>query len=624
MAKNRLNFEAHLSRHPHPISGGYASSLTTGPIVPQYFDILQPGDTIYFEPSMFVRMQDIVTAFFGEIDVHLDAFFVPLQMLYTPFGSIFMRTDDIMTSTLYELTDQNNNDSFPLFSPEDAVAPSGGINLSTRRYSGAEAKGKEFARLLDAFDMNPFIILTQDNCEASGFEYDQMHAMDIEACHSPLITPWIPCAYQAIYQKFYRNDEFERFDIRNYNIDRYYDKVTAANHFSFDEILKLRYHQRLSDYFTDLRVSPIASAVNSLNNSGNGQFPDNGDTLDDLFYKVNSFLNPSSSVFGGQLFDNGIDPADDVSAFDSVATSSKSSISSGDGADYSFLNTSNIRSLFALDKFLRVWGRAGKTYDDQILAHFGVEIPHDVKHDITHIKHWQASLTADPIYSTANIPLGRTVGTDDPVLVSSLGQVGAQSQCTVGGSSEKFRAPVHGVFMIVAYALSKPLYDGTFSKLHLLSNRLSFPIPEFDKLGAQPLYAFEFDRQGLQPDEIDARVGWQNRYEQFKRKYNRCSFTYGVSTLNYHVVGVSNVFAPWILSRSAFNGYRRSQLISGLDLFEPVNALNNVMVTSYDGNMSGEYWNTPHLMFQTDPLITNFYANAKKVSWMSETGEPDL
>lgn len=623
MAKNRLNFEAHLSRHPHPISGGYASSLTPGPIVPQYFDILQPGDTIYFEPSMFVRMQDIVTAFFGEIDVHLDAFFVPLQMLYTPFGSVFMKTDDIMTSTLHDLT-EISPDGFPLFNSKAAVTNNNtGLNLSTHRYSGAEAKGKEFARLLDALDMNPFILFTQENCEASGFEFDQMHSVDVTVCQSPLITPWIPCAYQAIYQKFYRNEEFERFDVRDYNFDRYYDQVTSSTSFNDPNILQLRYHQRLSDYFTDLRVSPIASAVNQLNGHDSPQFPDNGDVVDSLFYKVDSFLRSRNTSFDGQQ-NNDLLGYPASSSFNNTSINSKSELEDGDGDSFGYLNTANIRSLFALDKFLRVWGRAGKTYDDQILAHFGVKIPHDVKHDITHIKHWQASLTADPIYSTANIPLGRTVSSDDPILVSSLGQVGAQSQCTVGGSSEKFRAPVHGVFMVVAYALTKPIYEGTFSKLHLLTNRLSFPIPEFDKLGAQPLYAFEFDRQGLQTDEIDARVGWQNRYEQFKRKYNRCSFTYSVANLNGHVPGVSNVFAPWILSREAFHGYRRNQLISGLDLFEPVNALNNVMVTSYDGNMSADYWNTPHLMFQTDPLVTNFYANVKKVSWMSETGEPDL
>ena len=98
MSKNRLDFQAQLSRHSHDISGGYSSTLTTGPIVPQYFHILGPGDTIYFDTHMLVRMQDVITAFLGEIDFHIDAWFVPLQMMYTPFGQIYAQTDDFISS----------------------------------------------------------------------------------------------------------------------------------------------------------------------------------------------------------------------------------------------------------------------------------------------------------------------------------------------------------------------------------------------------------------------------------------------------------------------------------------------------------------------------------------------
>ena len=98
MAQNRLDYQAQLSRHPHPTSGGYAASLCTGAIVPQYFDILMPGDSVYYRTHMFARLQDLVTAFLGEIDLHLDYFFVPLQMLYTPSGQILTQTNDFLSS----------------------------------------------------------------------------------------------------------------------------------------------------------------------------------------------------------------------------------------------------------------------------------------------------------------------------------------------------------------------------------------------------------------------------------------------------------------------------------------------------------------------------------------------
>ena len=111
--KNRLDFQAHLSRHPHDITAGYTSTLVPGPIVPQYFHVLNPGDTIYYTPYMFARLRDMVTAFLGEVDIHLDSFFVPLQMLYLPFGQVYALTDDVVSSSFKNLV---SRDAFPLIS----------------------------------------------------------------------------------------------------------------------------------------------------------------------------------------------------------------------------------------------------------------------------------------------------------------------------------------------------------------------------------------------------------------------------------------------------------------------------------------------------------------------------
>ncbi len=56
MAKNRLDFQAQLSRHSHDIHAGYTASMAPGAIIPQYFHILGPGDTIYYSSHMFARL----------------------------------------------------------------------------------------------------------------------------------------------------------------------------------------------------------------------------------------------------------------------------------------------------------------------------------------------------------------------------------------------------------------------------------------------------------------------------------------------------------------------------------------------------------------------------------------
>lgn len=608
---NRLSYQANLSRHSHDVSAGYCSSLTTGPIVPQYFDILGPGDTMYYRTHMFARLQDIVCPFLGEVDIHIDYFFVPLQMLYTPFGQLFAQTDDYLTS-LY--SDMTNKDTFP-YCTESVVIPTKNSNF---RYGHRECVGKETMRLLDALDLNPYVVVNatqqaRDNYEPTGQEPTALSVF------RPFV-PWIPCAYQAIYQKYYRNDDYEALSVCDYNFDKYYNQLDIGGN-SNNAILKLNYVQRLPDYFTTLRVSPISSAVNGQRalldpNTNDGRFPDNGGALSGLLTKVNDFIGVTSN--------SEFTPADaGLGTTESAFEVGSLTNDIDDTSNHTVLVAQNIRALFALDKFMRIYGRTEKTYDAQILAHYGIKVPHDVKHDITHLKSYRFSIQADPIYGTANNVV-------DGQTISSIGQAGGQGANQIDTEQEKFTAPVHGVFMAVAYAITKPRYELTYSKLHCLDSRLKFPIAEFDKLGAQPLYSFEIYPENLAQNQI---VGWQNRYQEFKKKYNRASLTYIYNTIGWEQSGspaiglTNNVYAPWVLTRIPFSLWQYgfdSGLIPATELFESPYALNGVMQQEYDGRWSNDYFLKPHLVFQNDPIITDFMCFAKKVSWMSETGEPDL
>lgn len=639
MAKNMAPMHRNqMSRHSHDVSQGYTTTLACGQLRPVYFDILGPGDSVYYKTKAFARLQEVVTAFLGEVDIHLDYFFVPLQMLYTPFGQIFAQTND-MISDHFVGTERFSIDMFPTFNIKDFV------DYRNNRFKSLqwtyECFGMATARMLDDFDLNPYAV-----CDA----YQQQNAvgdMPSEAIpyaltHSPNITPWIPCAYQAIFNRFFRNDDVERLDVPSYNFDSAFEDgvIPAARN-----ILTLRYSQRPSDYFTDVKISPLYSAVNQFASQADGS-PDvsGGQKLTNVLQKVNQWLVGSNTftdsdqdtIFG--LGNSSHNFAGGDGYIDSDLNTNNRMSYGGSVYDTmtSYSNASAIRTLFAVDKFLRVYGRAGKTYDDQILAHFGFEVPHDVKHDITHLGHNRFVITSEPVYSSSATPDG-----------SLLGQVGGQGSAGIETDGDKFTAPVHGVFMCIVHAVTKPRYQNTFSKLHLLSDRLSFPIPEFDKLGMQPMYAYE-----AQPiffdEEIDSsvRIGWQYRYEQFKRKYNRVSLAYntalpasqGADDQSMSMQGVgSNAFNPWVLSREAFNysdtfdGNQPDELnfssynqLHRLVLCERPDALNNIMVVQYDGTWKNDYFKYPHLMFQQDPLIFDFKCECKKVSWMSETGEPDL
>ena len=263
MAKNRLDFKANLSRHSHDVSAGYSASIAPGMIIPQYFDILGPGDSVYYRTHMFARMQDLITAFLGEVDLHIDYFFVPLQMIYTPFGQVFAQTDDFI-SNFFDSSFQSK-DTFPLIQGDNIDVSRPTMNAG---YNTFECEGKAMMRMYDAFDMNPLEVCNSNNYPTgytpSGQEIDDMLTIN------PPVAPWIPCAYQAIYQKYFRNDEIEKLKVSNYNVDSYYNSTTPVADLNY---FYLRYCQRPSDYFTKTRVSPIASGVNRLGTGGT-QFPD--------------------------------------------------------------------------------------------------------------------------------------------------------------------------------------------------------------------------------------------------------------------------------------------------------------------------------------------------------------
>lgn len=185
MAKNRLDYQAQLSRHSHDISAGYTAQLAPGILVPQFFHVLGPGDTIYYSNHMFARLQDVVTAFLGEIDIHIDSFFVPLQMLYTPFGQIFAQTDDLISSVFVTQQGPSPLDIFPILDLDTSVGQALDVTISD--YVGYESQGKSCARLFDALNLNPLCVCSAIQATNAGYQSTTM--VDNQLCHNPNISP---------------------------------------------------------------------------------------------------------------------------------------------------------------------------------------------------------------------------------------------------------------------------------------------------------------------------------------------------------------------------------------------------------------------------------------------------
>lgn len=593
------DYQARMPRQPHNLSQNFTFTASTGMELPCYYDMLHVGDEIFFNSGMFARLNPIYAPFIGDVDIHLDYFFVPLSVMFTPSLSMFYQTDDLLYQNSW-----SERDHFPIYSIAAALdnIKRNGLNQAAFRnhdgtmsefYLGSfDSHGKCALRLCDLLEYNPLDMFVESNTR-----------------FNPDSTPWFLAAYHACHQLYFRNDDREPKSYL-YQLDLYSE--SANDNQDSGELLTLNYRSAYKDYFNSVKVSPIGSSVSMLRGADSWN----------MLSKVNSYL--FGSDYMRQSFDaretNQTGPSTFGSISDSIATSVGKNgeiVTPFDGTNYG-INAANIRQLFMVDKMLRITGRADKNYESQFLAHFGIKLPHDELHNITHIGHDMFTLNTQTIQSTANT-YNSSTGTG-----SSLGEIGGQGYVSGSGKKRKFKAPFHGVFMCIFSAVPRYRYCMPHvNKLHDLSDPMSFWQPEYDKRGMQPLFRYECGdfTSGSQ------RVGWQYGYEQFKRKYDRASLAF--RNPDYNHPDTVNMYSPWVLSRQPY-GKPDGSTIDSLNLtwrslLSTPHDLDGVMMVQYQSVLpEGISESNYHTAFQTDPFIINYQMQCKKVNCMSEYSEPPI
>lgn len=594
------DYQARMPRQPHDTSRAIAYTACPSMLLPTYYDMLHLGDEVFFQATQFSRLNPLVTAALADIDIHIDYFFVPLSVIYTPAPSLFYQTDDLISSNFvksdseflghfprYDIDNSLANQMYDLDSTaghaNDAVPYYQDTTAHTLPTTGFDCKGKSYHRILDMFGYAADAVISYN---ITGFD-SNLH-------WNPVTTPWFLCAYQACYQKYFRNDDREPINY-HYNLDKQYNQASFIELNNQKPLYALNYRSRYKDYFTSVKVSPIASSVSMLS---------------------------AASANGGVFQPPRFLDAQSVKAL--TVGASDTPVSSATQTGYSTssnrITTNGIRKMFAFEKLLRIIGRAEKNYESQFLAHFGVKIPHDVMHNITHIGHDMATLRPEPVISKADTY--NTTSGDG----SALGEIGGQGQIKFTGRQRSFKAPCHGVFLVIVSHQPRFRYLHGVDKLHDLDVSSKFWQPEYDKLGMQPQFLYESYAAHFKLAVGSDRVGWQFRYEQFKRKYDTITSAFANPEPNYNVV---NTYSPWVLSRKFLSfwnqtGYYMPETYPHILLGSP-NDLNGLMQVPHETTWSNDFaLSNPWLLYQTDPFICDFNLHCKKVNFMSEYGEPEL
>ena len=609
------DYQARMPRQPHDLSARLGLSFSTGMITSPYQTMLHTGDKIHFNGNISCRFNPLILPFLGQVTIHMDYFFVPLSVMYTPAPSLFYQTDDLISSAINRIS--LRKDYFPLVDI-DATLKGLTTNHSSAEFGGDSAfisteplyahsfdcLGKQTVRMCDWFNINP-APLFGGNDTPNG-----------------VYTPWYALAYHACYYLYagYRNEDREKKQYF-YNIDNQYSNVS---NFTLPDLFYMHYIDLDKDYFNSIKVSPIASSVSLFGDLNSAQ------SLRDRFNAVNNYLDsyPNFLTSAERLASMGGSPAPDY-AITQVSSESRHQL--GQANTIWNISTQQIRVMFAFEKLMRVIGRAEKTYEAQFLAHFGEKIPHDVMHNITHLGHDVCSLRPQAIISTANTFDSQTGNG------SALGEYGGNGQVSFSGKKRSFKAPTHGVFICMMYAKPDFYYQTILSKLNDLSQPMKFWQPEYDRIGMQPLFAYEADGvPNTAGNDKTTRLGWQFAYEHFKRRWNRVSIAFRNPV---EATGLVNSYNPWFLSKIPYcnvdgqwlsaplpsSGVTSTGTIDWRNFKSTPTDLNCVMQVRYNpGWIQGTVPASLHTLFYTDPLIADFNMEIKDVNYMSEYGEPEL
>ena len=600
---------AHLPKQGFNMSQKFKFTSAAGQLLPVYFDFLHPGEKVRFSVDLFTRTQPLSTAAMADIDEFVDLFFVPAQKLYSPFNELFMGVSDFNSSLLdVSVLENEGNLVFPyltLNSDNWRKAANSGAYMPLvdawvqngqtyeRYYYGA-------MRLCDHLGLNPYFITAPIGVDdvGSGTSAYNYH----ESIYMPSVNPMYFCAYQAIYYDYYRLSNWESNDNKAYNLDMFqnnHDILASSNsakRYAIRKWFNLHYRPWQRDYFKAVEPSPV---VNSLGLAGfNYNYVGNGENVTPQVQGVGQDLIFEASI--------------------GAYTGQQLTHYTGEEG----IGVQDLKTMFAVQKMLAITGRAGKHYDDQVLAHYGFKVPRMATNEVYFLGSHHQQIHIGEVISTAD-----TSEQDG----SALGTIAGKGYGKAVSEEINFTAPLHGILMAVYSCVPKLNYITNIDRLHTCNDRFDYYTPELDKLGMLPVFQYE-----LAPTNNTlgtSRMGWQYRYMPFKCKYDRTTnaFLKGGTFVSSSVVPQNGPFSDWSLTQYSYSkAYPTGQsVLTWEDLYCVPSALDQIMLVGYDDGAQGldqsasciQLWRQ---MYSRDPLIHDLSIKCYKVSSMSTFGIDDL
>lgn len=556
---------------------------SVGQILPIHWDLLIPGDKVSLRSAMKTRLLPMNSASPISLTEHIDYYFVPLECLYSLFPSLLSDTNEDASSTMFDVA--RFRDGIPMGKMKEVrnLITSYGTSAGGEDTAGFDYKFRGSARLIEFF------------------KYGKLpNIKDSETGEDALAVNFLLAqAYQAVWQYYFRDDKRITFDSSYFNVDKFYSTLEIGANDAL-KFFDLKYRPWKKDPYTIVSPSPLG---------GNQSFNHfSGDVEDNQFsHFVKQWLSSTSGIKVAQVSNaNGYsgnigEPSNPVNSGTDVTFSNRTA----EFDDRQSLQQHRIAQ--AIEKLSAIWMQSGKNYKDMMSNLFGVKVRDDWSKPIYIGSHSNIITINEEVANMTTGSGSPDSGTFEPY--TNAGDItGRGFGASDNSKSIDFKSERHGILLALYSCVPDAVYsEDAVDMFNRYSKRNSFPFPQTDELGEQPLFDWEI-HSTLSDNNI---LGWLPRFHELKLKENR---VYGAfrKSLKYWIPS-----HDWEMSTN--NVYRA--------FYINPNYLNPIMLQEYNKALptppEGEEidWGK-YDRFEQDPLMHFFYIEEHKGSKMSSYGVP--
>lgn len=498
---NLKNIKNNVHRSGFDMSRRVMFTAKVGEILPVHWQEVLPGDSFEIDLNSFGRTAPLDTASFGRVREYYDVYFVPYRLLWKHFPQWITQTgqSDVAISL-------DNQMAEPLHSP---YLTDNGLY----RYFD-ERNNKE----LDSGGMNA---LASSSKLLSYLGY-KVPSLDNPKPTSPRAWSLFPvAAYQKIYNDYFRFEQWESSAPWCWNFDyalldgsgsRGVDLSTQIGDVAQvegDNIFSMRYCNYDKDYFNGILPSAqfgdesIVSLVGQL--SGPSSFSE-------LTFRL-----PSSGDDSNHLNTSFVEGANRISVLGSPREiglgDGTVNFAAHDGRENLLFQSFGILALRraeCLQKWKEITLSGDYDYRAQLAKHWNVSVPESLSGKCQYLGGCVNNLDVSEVINT-NLTEGNSADIQGKGITSCGGHV-------------RFNNPGndYGILMVMYHA--KPLIewngDDVVHKSLLKTSPTDYAIPEFDSIGMESVFNYEFAYNTGDQFTNTFAVGYAPRYVEYKTSYD--------------------------------------------------------------------------------------------------------